>query len=232
MGTLNKKIFILHGWTYSLDKWDKFALLLTQNGFAPIFLKIPGLTEESNQIWDIQKYSNWLNGKLSEEKSKVILLGHSNGGRIAAFFAVEHPEKIQNLILINAAGIYHKELFLQIKRFVFGTITGIGKKFTSSETLKNFLYYIAGERDYQKASPNMKLSMINLSHHDLTPYFQKIKVPTLIIWGENDKITPISDANLMHKLISGSKLKVIKEARHSPFYTHPAEVVEVIKHAI
>ncbi len=230
MGTM--KIFILHGWTYSFDKWGKFADLLKRESLDSVFLKIPGLTEESNQIWDIQKYSDWLNEKLSKENGKVILLGHSNGGRIAVYFAAEHPEKVQELILIDSAGIYHKELFLQIKRFVFGSITSIGKKFTSSETLKNFLYYLAGERDYQKASPNMKLSMVNLSHHDLTPFLRKIKVPTLIIWGENDKITPVSDANLMHKLIHGSKLEIIKEARHSPFYTNLEEVVQVIKNGI
>lgn len=227
-----QKIYILHGWTYSLDKWEKFSVLLKKNGFDPIFLKIPGLTRETDQVWDIKKYSDWLGIELSKEKDKVILLGHSNGGRIAAYFAGEHPEKVQKLILINAAGIYHKELFLQIKRFVFGTVTKVGKKFTSSETLKNFLYYLAGERDYQKASPNMKLSMVNLTHHDLTPFLSKIKVPTLIIWGENDKITPISDAELMHKLISGSKLEIVKNARHSPFYTNPEEVMEIINNDI
>jgi len=115
-------------------------------------------------------------------------LGHSNGGRIAAYFAAEHPEKVQKLILIDSAGIYHKELFIQLKRFVFKTVSGIGKKLTSSEALKNFMYYLVGEHDYQKASPNMKLSMVNLTHHDLTPFLPKIKVPTLIIWGEMTRL--------------------------------------------
>lgn len=229
MGAMIKKIYILHGWTYSLEKWQKFSDLLKQNKFDPVFLEIPGLTEETNLVWDIEKYSDWLNKKLTNENEKVIILGHSNGGRIAAYFTSEHPEKVQKLILVDSAGVYHTELFLELKRFVFKTISGVGKKFTSSEKLKNFLYYLAGEHDYQKASPNMKLSMVNLTHHDLIPFLSKIKVPTLIIWGENDKITPISDARLMHKLINGSKLEIIKDARHSPFYTNPDEVFRIIK---
>jgi pimeloyl-ACP methyl ester carboxylesterase len=95
--------------------------------------------------------------------------------------------------------------------------------------MKNFLYYLAGEGDYQKATPNMKLSMINLSHHDLTPFLEKITIPTLIIWGKDDKITPITDGQIMQKLIKNSKLKVIEGAKHSPFFTHPEEVIKIIK---
>ncbi len=224
-----EKIYILHGWTYSLDKWQKFSNLLEKESIRPVFLKIPGLTSPTKEVWDINKYASWLQKELGKENGKVILLGHSNGGRIAAYFAAQHPEKIRKLILINAAGIYHKELFLQIKRFVFKTLTEVGKKFTSSESLKNFLYFLAGEKDYQKASPNMKMSMVNLTHHDLTPFLQKIKVPTLLVWGENDKITPLSDGKLMNNLIKNSKLIIVNNAGHSPFHTNPEEVIQIIK---
>lgn len=224
-----KKIIILHGWTYSLDKWKRFTKLLEQNGFKPVFLSIPGLTSETNQIWDVGKYSKWLENKLRNDKGRVILLGHSNGGRISAYFAAQNPDKIQKLILIDSAGIYHKELPLQIKRFVFNTIAKIGKVITSSETLKDLMYYLAGERDYQKAQPNMKKTMVNLTHHDITPFLKKIKNPTLIIWGEEDKVTPLGDARLMNGLISNSKLEIIKNAGHSPFFTHPEKVVKIIK---
>jgi pimeloyl-ACP methyl ester carboxylesterase len=227
-----KKIYILHGWTYSLEKWKNFAELLRKDGFESVFLKIPGLTEESDQIWNIQKYSNWLDEKLSKERDKIIILGHSNGGRIAAFFTAQHPEKIQKLILIDAAGIYHKELPLQIKRFIFGKAAQIGKKFTRLGVLKRFLYKLAGESDYREATPNMQKSMVNLLEVDLTNVFKEITADTLIIWGENDKITPLSDGELINKLIKRSRLIIIKNARHSPFYTNPEEVIQIIKNDI
>jgi len=224
---MTKKIYILHGWTYSLDKWQKFSNLLKQAGFDPVFLQIPGLTEKSDEIWNIEKYSKWLGDKIGS--SKAVLLGHSNGGRIAAYFTSINPKRVEKLILIDSAGIYHKDIYIQIKRFVFGTLSKVGKKITSSDSMKNFLYFLAGERDYQKATPNMKLSMVNLSHHDLTPFLEKITVPTLIIWGKDDRITPVADGKIMQKLIKNSKLKVIDSARHSPFFTHPKEVIKIIK---
>ena len=128
MGTLMQKIIILHGWTYSTDKWTNFVELLKKSGFDVEVLKIPGLTEESNEVWDLDKYSKWLFDKMSKENEKVILLGQSNGGRIASYFASKHPDKVRNLILIDSAGIYHNDLYIRIKRFVFGKDTFISKR--------------------------------------------------------------------------------------------------------
>ena len=70
--------------------------------------------------------------------------------------------------------------------------------------------------------------MINLINTDLTSILSNIKTPTLIIWGENDKITPLSDGKLMHKLIENSNFFIIKDAKHSPQFTHTNEVVKKI----
>ena len=232
MENINKKIYILHGWTYSLDRWSKFSNLLKKNGFETVFLNIPGLTKESNEVWDIVKYSKWLEKILSKEKGKVILIGHSNGGRIASYYTAVNPRKVERLILVDSAGIYHKDLFIRAKRFIFRNIAGIGKKFTDSKFLKKLLYRVAGEKDYSEASDNMKRSMINLINVDLESVFRLIKTDTLIIWGREDKITPLSDAIQINKLVKKSKLHIIEGARHSPFFTHPKKVIEIIKNDI
>lgn len=229
---MKTKIYILHGWSYSTDKWEVFTKLLKNAGFIVTILKIPGLTEKSDEVWTLGKYNEWLTQKLAGEKSKIILLGHSNGGRIAITYALSNPEQIKKLILMDSAGIYHRELSLEIKRFVFRTASRIGKKVISAPALKKFLYKLAREKDYIDANPNMKQSMINLIETDLKPFLNKLKVQTLIIWGEGDKITPLADASIMQSIIKNSKLEIIKGARHSPFYTHPEKVVEIIKNDI
>ncbi len=231
MGALDK-IVVLHGWTYSLDKWNKFVEFLKGSGFEVEVIKIPGLTENNMEVWDLDKYSVWLRDRLSKEEDKIILLGHSNGGRIASHFAAKFPAKIKKLILVDTAGMYHKEPALEIKRFLFGAAAKIGKRITNSNILRKFLYRLAWEKDYQEATPTMRKTMLNLINSDLAPEFKKIKTPTLIIWGENDRITPLSDGQLINKLIKNSKLKIVKGARHSPFYTHAGEVVRIIKHDI
>lgn len=230
MGTLNK-VFILHGWTQSLEKWQEFIRVGEEYGTKPSLLHIPGLTEKNDEIWDLEKYVEWLKEKLIKEK-KVVLIGHSNGGRIALSFATKYPEKLSNLILIDSAGIYHNDLLIRIKRLVFKSFAKIGKKFATSDKLRNILYKLAREKDYKNANPNLRETMKNLISEDLTRIVSTIKIPTLIIWGEQDKVTPLSDGKLMKKLMSNSKLFTIDSAQHSPFFTHPKKVWEIINENI
>ena len=63
---------------------------------------------------------------------------------------------------------------------------------------------------------------------DMSLNLSKVNVPTLIIWGENDKVLPLEDGRKMQQRIKNSKLEIIKNARHSPQFTHPNEVSSAI----
>ena len=219
------KILVLHGWTYSTEKWDPFMDIISSKTDVEL-LKIPGLTEKLEAVWNLDNYVEWLKTKIGD--SKVILIGHSNGGRISLAFANKYPEKVSKLILIDSAGIYHNELPIRLKRLVFKIIAKLGKKIINSEKLRKILYKLSREGDYENASPTVKKTMLNLITTDMSYLLPKIKIPTLIIWGENDNTTPLKDGMLMHKLIRGSKLKIISDARHSPQFTHPKEVAKII----
>ena len=223
-----KKVFILHGWTYSLDKWQTFLNLLKEKGIEPIMLNVPGLTSQNDKVWGIDDYVLWLKKIIDKEKGEIVIVGHSNGGRIALSFVLKYPEKVKKLILIDSAGIYHNELSVRIKRLIFRSIAKIGKKFTSSKILENLLYKLVRESEYKEAPENMKKTMVNLISVDLKPQLAKINIPTLIIWGAKDKITTLSDGELMHKLIKNSKLTTIEDAKHSPQFTNARQVTDII----
>ena len=231
MGTLRKAL-ILHGWTYSkndvdpLEKWEPVIKILRNSGLDTGLLKIPVLTLTSDKVFTLGHYVDWLNKKILDKK--VILIGHSNGGRISLAYTRKFPEKVDKLILIDSAGIFHNELQIRLKRFVFKFLAKAGRKFISSEKLKVLLYKLARERDYVNATSTQRQTMLNLINSDLTPILNQIKKDTLIIWGANDKITPLSDGIKMHKLISGSRLEVLKDARHSPQFSNPEEVGKLI----
>lgn len=230
MGAM-KKVFILHGWTYSIEKWGPFIKLLKEGGFDAKLLKIPALTAKIDRPWTINDYVVWLKKEIAKDKDRRIIIGHSNGGRIALALASKHPKLISNLVLINSAGIHHDNITLRIKRAIFKQIAKTGRLFTSSKRLRDLLYKLAGETDYRDAEENTAKTMVNLISSDVAASLSKISVPTLIIWGEKDKHnqTPISDAFLINKLIKNSKLKIIKEAKHSPQFTNPKEVLRLIK---
>ena len=241
MGSMKKEVIILHGWTYSVNKWHPFIDLLKQKGVSAKLLKIPGLTEKINKVWTVNDYIEWLrleidpysSSERSESRSSrqartVILIGHSNGGRIALNFSVKYPNLVSQLVLIDSAGVYHDDLVIRMKRLIFKSIAKIAKKISNSQKLKNFLYKIVGEDDYKDATQNMKQTMLNLINSDRFLKFGNITIPTLIIWGKNDKIISLSDGKLMNELIKGSKLYIVENARHSPQFTNPKEGADII----
>lgn len=225
---IDKKIYILHGWTYSLEKWKPIIELLNKNGVEVVMLRVPGLTVPHDKVWQLDDYVEWVKGKLEEEELPIVLLGHSNGGRISIAFAAKYPKKIKKLILIDSAGIYHNEFRIKLKRFVFEKLAKIGKGFSDSETLRNMLYKFARVSDYQKADSILRKTMLNLIRTDISNLFPKISAPTTIIWGEKDDTTPLVDGKLMHEQIKGSKLFVICNTKHSPHFTNIEEVGEII----
>ena len=226
------KILVLHGWTYSIQKmeplakWNPFLDQIKSKDYKPILLKIPGLTKNIHEVWNLEKYVEWLKKEVKREK--VILIGHSNGGRISLAFAQKYPQKVTHLILIDSAGVYHNELPLRLKRFVFKNLAKLGRKITSSEKLRVFLYKLTREGDYKNATLQQRQTMVNLINTDLTPILSDIKIPTLIIWGKDDTVTPLTDGIVMNKLIENSKLFVIEDAKHSPMFTSPKRVAEII----
>lgn len=222
-----KKVYILHGWSYDISKWSDLVNKLKNCSIDPILLSIPGLTEKLDIPWTIENYVAWLSEKLKDEK-EIALLGHSNGGRIALEFTIKNPSKVKKLFLIDSAGIYHNDLKIRVKRIVFKYLAGIGKKVTTSESLKSLLYKFTRENDYNAATDVMKKTMQNLINHDLTEELEKVTVETNIIWGEKDKITPFKDGIIMNSKIKNSKLYRILGAKHSPQFTNVNEVVKII----
>jgi len=223
-----KRIIILHGWTKNRDKWQNFLATLEKKGIKAEFPKVPGPIEGLDRVWKLENYVQWLKNITDKEKGEVILIGQSNGGRISLAFANLYPEKVEKLVLIDSAGIYHNELSLKIKRLIFGTIAKIGKKITSSKSAKNLLYKLARESDYKDLDKNVKQTMQDLITSDLKPILGQISIPTFIIWGREDKITPLSDGKMMNELIKNSKLEIIEGARHSPQFTHPDILADII----
>ena len=224
-----KKLYIVHGWAYGLEKWQTLAKLLKKAGIEVIFLHVPGLTKNSNKVWTIAEYVVWLENELKNVKGSVVLLGHSNGGRIAMNFTLKNPGKVKELILLDSAGIFHNELKIRLKRTVFKFAAKLGKKVSKSALLRKILYKLARESDYHDAPVNMRQTMANMlsSDRDLKP--EHLRVHTTIIWGENDTITPISDAYLLHEKIDNSSLVLIHGAKHSPHYTIPEVVASEIE---
>lgn len=217
---------ILHGWNSQIERWEDTKKLLSRSGFRVYIPQQPGFTSDTSRPWNLNDYIVWLADEFDKLKiDRAILVCHSNGGRIGMKFAVRHPEKVDQLFLVNSAGIRVSPSW---KRKMFNAIAKFGKQFLDYPIAKILFYKFIGEHDYEQASPILKKTLINILEEDLSPISKNIKVPTCLIWGKLDRLTPPNSARILHKLISGSRLEWIENAKHDLPFTHSKELISLV----
>jgi len=163
-----------------------------------------------------------------------VLIGHSLGGRIiikGSGSNVFHPKKI---VLIASAGIAKRKT---VRNQILKGIAKTGKAITSippfssmREKLRSKLYRYAGS-DYNNAGP-LKDTFVKLIGEDLSASAKSISVPTLLLWGDHDTETPLSDGERLSRLIPGAILKVFPGTGHHVHQERPAAIAEAIKEFI
>lgn len=232
-------ILILHGWGGSQEKWRPVVERLKRAGEDVHIFDLPGFGGTPLATpWNLDDYCQYVKTYIeSHHLRDLILIGHSFGGRIAIKLVVQSGSLVRRLILIDAAGIKETGGYAQIRKALFLLLAKIGKRLISlvpSEQFhhvsKKILYRLAGVSDYQNANPVMKETMKHVLEEDLEPLLPQIQLPTKIIWGENDRMTPLKDGKCMHELIKASQFVVLKGVGHSPHLQAPEQLVlEILK---
>ena len=228
-------LVLLHGWGTDLSLYEGLIAHLsrTMRVIAP---ELPGFgeTAEPPQPWSAADYSVFVLKFLEAlGVKKAILLGHSNGGRIiiktlGSGMKLEVPK----VILIGSAGLVREktpEELRRIKRYK------LGKKLLSSPPLRiafpNALEKLknrSGSADYRSATPVMRETLVRLVNEDLSHLLPNIKQPTLLIWGENDDATPLSDGKRMEELLPDGCLVTVRGAGHYCYLEQPSFVYRVL----
>jgi len=214
-------LYIVHGWIYDISPWETVAKTLAEQGITAEILRVPGLTEPSDQIWDIKKYVHWADHNIPDG---VVALGHSNGGRILMNLLSERPTKLKGLILLDSAGIYDRS----VKRSTMKVVAKAFSPLKHVKPLRKLVHRAIGASDYDKAPENMKHTLHNMIMSDKQLDPTKVIVPTHIIWGDADISTPLRHGQELHRLIKGSRLIVKKGWPHSRYLEHPEELAHVI----
>lgn len=223
------KLILLHGWAVDKEnrqKWQPLIKRLQQEEIEAEFLLLPGLSQPLDQVWTLNDYAQWVIKQLPNQP--VGLLGHSFGGQLAIRLVAQYPEKFTNLVLIDCSGVRDYSLRKRIKRAGFASLAKVGKIFTKSDLARKVLYKLAGEKDYLQADLILRQTMANMISTDIQDEASRIQVPTLIIWGENDRVTPLWMGQRLARLIKNARIEIISQARHSPHFTHTDEVTRII----
>lgn len=229
MSMSSPSLFVLHGWSIdptNSNKWQPFLTALAKQGVPATFLSLPGLSTPLSEPWTLQQYIDWVLSQLP--KKPVVLFGHSFGGQIAIRLAAQFPDRVSKLILLDAAGLRDHSPIATSKRVLFSKVAKLGKLVTQAAWARRLLYMLARERDYEQASPVMRRTMAQVVAEEVWQDLAKITAPTLVVWGEADTVTPLRFGKIMARHIPQAQLVVIPQARHSPQYTHIAELAAVV----
>jgi len=193
-----------------------------------------GESEQSKETWGLREYANFLKkflGKL--EIGKPVLIGHSFGGSVGIKYVVNGGQA-QKLILIDSAGIRRKSF----KKFIYLIGAKIFKFFLAWPVVKRYkqkirqkFYRTIDSEDYLNAGELGDIYQ-KVIREDLTGDLPRVKTETVLIWGEDDKATPVADGLLMNKLIYGSKLFIIKRAGHFPFLEQEKEFKKIFSECL
>ena len=185
-----------------------------------------GQSSEPPQPWGVPEYAEQISALLeSLSISRVRVVAHSFGGRVAIYLASHHPERIDQMVLTGAAGIRkpltetQKKRQARFKRMnaMLNALKRFGLLRTAVERWQDALRRRYGSADYVRLNENMRKTFSRVVSQDLYPFLKDIQAPTLLIWGSEDTETPLWMGEQMEKAIPDAGLVVFEGRTHFAF---------------
>ncbi|HLC43154.1 MAG TPA: alpha/beta hydrolase [Methylomirabilota bacterium] len=213
-----------HGFDFALPWAEQYRVVIP---FHPGF----GESDDDPKITEMHDYViHYLEWMDQLGLGKVNLVGFSLGGWMAAAFASEHAHRLKRLVLIAPAGLRvpeHpiKDLFRvpgeQIPAMLVHNFEVIRPHLPTGPDV-DFLV-----ARYRETSSLARIAWDRPYDLKLPRRLHRIKVPTLIVWGEQDQVIPVEQSDAWAKLIPGAKVKVFQEAGHLVLDEKPEALKEV-----
>ncbi|MDE6667451.1 MAG: alpha/beta hydrolase [Clostridia bacterium] len=208
---------LLHGYGSKKESFY-YQINFLKNYFRVAAVDFPcfGASEQTEEAWGVKEYADWLLKFMDVSGlNRPHVVAHSFGARVALkLFSVE-SERLNKLVLTGGAGLVKPrtpQYMRQITRY--RRVKRLFPKYAE----KHF-----GSEEYKSLSPLMKQSFKKIVNEDLKDCAAKIIAPTLLIYGNEDSVTPpAEEGETFHSLIAGSTLDIM-DGGHFCFSEHPKE---------
>lgn len=232
-GKAGSTIVLLHGWADSQKTFGLLAdKLKVKNKVITLDLPGFGQTEAPKTVWGLSDYCKFISEFLTKINIDQVdlLVGHSNGGALAIKLVASGDIVPKKLVLLSSAGIRDRE---KVKKLGLKVVAKSGKIATfwlpksSKQKLQKKLYGTIGSD--MLVAPELKETFKKTVSEDIQSDAKNLKLPTLIIYGDQDSATPVEYGKVFNELIDGSSLKVISGASHFAHHDNPEEVVDLIE---
>jgi pimeloyl-ACP methyl ester carboxylesterase len=239
MGT-GPAVVLLHGLGGNWQNWLQNVPALARAGHRVIAVDLPGFGRSQAPLEPITiaSYADWLAGLLDVLAiERCAVIGNSMGGQIAAEFCLRHPRRVQRLVLVSAAGFWNDDisnagmvrlirrgemlLSLWSQRVVAPSRRFMTRPRARRAMLSLWISHperisapLAMEITSGTGKPSFPDALTAVATSGVRPRLGEIDCPTLIIWGEADRVTPVRHAYGFHEAIADSRLEIYAETGH------------------
>lgn len=223
-------VLFLHGWGCDGTIFKSLAPRLF--GFRLTFVDLWGfgktpMPDDFKSVgMSVEDYADGIADFVLENDFKnLTVVGHSFGGRVAVVLAAKYPRLLKKLVLVDAAGLRKKSLIRLLKVARYKLLKRRAKK---SDKAKEKLA-LCGSDDYRALTKELRQTFFRTINEPLDKYARRICVPTLLVYGEKDKDTPLWIAKRYRRLIKNSGIVTVKECGHFVFLEKPDFFTAVLK---
>lgn len=251
-GNEGPAILLLHGLGASLESWhlNVEALGKYTRVFAPdiVYFGKSAKPEQEPKHADFVDFTLHFMDKFGLDRA--VLVGNSMGGAIAAKMAMVHPERVAGLVLVNSAG-FGKEIawWLRLRTLVNIRPTGTPPPWLTQIGLRGIFddptrisddvlaMLLDVEQDDESIRTARRVLNIGVDWRGLKPVLLEeirdsahtITVPTLIVWGKQDRVVPVRHAFIARKRIPQARLHLFDKCGHTPQLEYPAQFNALIQ---
>ena len=217
-------IIYLHGWGQNIEMMEPIAKPF-YNTHHILLIDLPGFgsSEEPKTAWKLNDYVDMIHNMVETlEYKNVTIIGHSFGGKLALLYALKYETK--KLVLL--ASPYKKRIKeLTTKQKVLKGLKKVPVLNIFSDAAKKFV----GSRDYRNATPMMRDILVAHINTDIADEVEKIKCPTIIIWGTNDEEVPYEDAVELESKIKDSGVVTYEGCTHYAYLERLNQTISVLE---
>ena len=235
-------VLFIHGLGSAADRWMDLpeAFSYYFNVFALDLVGFGKSDKPASLSYDIPEFVEFLRDFIRIEMKnydEVILVRHSLGGYIACEFVIKYSELVGKLVLVDTSGMLDKPTTLLAEYLdvalnpTYDKVMSVFRKMLGNPLFVSPLVAIFINNISNEAAKNaFRKTLENSANTQIRPErLGKIKIPTLIIWGVEDKVIPMEHAEIFRKNIVGSKLVKIESVGHAPFVEKPSTVFDLIR---
>ena len=237
-------LILVHGFGANKENWVRFAAYLTDT-YHVVAVDLPGHGESIKDLslrYDIDDQVRYLNEILAQLKiNRFHIAGNSMGGAISSLYAATYPDQVQSVVLFNPGGVYdyESELHQQLRQgnnpLIVETADDFDRLMDFALEKKPFIPWpitsVLAERAVKNKPINDKIFQDIRGEHKYVfkEELRKIKAPTLILWGDKDRVINVQNADIFESLIPNSRKTILDGIGHAPMIEIPEDTARICR---